>query len=318
MYGRDPRPEEECTADQLAAVDTLLKRDCAPYVDFGVWGPNHRRLLQKLRNTGFQLHVGGVLRKVEMSGPPDVNAWSECYNLLSTALVGSCAVGLGPMLDCSRLMLGYVSRYGTLTWPLLYQSDVRCRLAYMERLRRVLKRNHAMALPRRQAPAMPFDVNRPWGFVWSGTVDDQSLWHRQFVEPALIILTKAGRLTDVITGEAPTKNKSRGAAGRDNHPEQDRKRRKTTQKPRVEQSAKVHRESNGVYTHNRRGVALCADFQSRNCASTTGIHCLCASGTVHQCNRCLSEKHGGSSCTLTPHEPSFDSEGTIGKGKGKN
>ena len=44
VYGRDPRPEEECTAEQLTGVDTLLKRDCAPYVDFGVWGPNHHRL----------------------------------------------------------------------------------------------------------------------------------------------------------------------------------------------------------------------------------------------------------------------------------
>ena len=81
VYGRDPRPEEECTAEQLTGVDTLLKRDCAPYVDFGDWGPNHHRHPKKLRNTGLQLHVGGVLSNVEMSGPPDAHSWSECYNL---------------------------------------------------------------------------------------------------------------------------------------------------------------------------------------------------------------------------------------------
>ena len=52
VYGRDPRPEEECTRDQLTGVDVLLKRDEVPHVDFGVWGPNHHRLLKKLRTTG--------------------------------------------------------------------------------------------------------------------------------------------------------------------------------------------------------------------------------------------------------------------------
>ena len=37
VCGRDPRPEEGCTVDQLTGVDTFSKRDCAPYVDFGVW-----------------------------------------------------------------------------------------------------------------------------------------------------------------------------------------------------------------------------------------------------------------------------------------
>ena len=148
-----------------------------------------------------------------MSGPPDAHSWSECYNLLSTALVGFSAVGQGPMLDYSRLILGYASRYGTLTWPLLYQCVVRCRLGHMERLRRVLERNHVMALSRGQAPAIPFDVNRPWDSVWSAAVDDHAFWHRQFEEPALIVLTKAGRFTDVMTGEAPIETRSGGVPG---------------------------------------------------------------------------------------------------------
>ena len=174
VYGRDPRPEEECTADQLTGVDTLLKRDIAPYVDFGIWGPNHHRLLNKLRNTGLQLLVGGVLRHIEISGPPDFTSWSECYSLLPTALVGFNAVGLGPMLDYSRLIGRYAARYGSLTWPLLYQCDVRCRLEHMERLRRVQERNSVAAIARGQAPAVHFDKGRPWDSVWSAAVDDKN------------------------------------------------------------------------------------------------------------------------------------------------
>ena len=105
-YGRDPRPEEECTANQLTGVDVLLRKDTAPYVDLGVWGPNHHMLQKKIRNTGPQLQIGGVLKQIEIAGPSDVHAWLEYYNLLTTALVGFGAVGLGPILD------GMESRHG--------------------------------------------------------------------------------------------------------------------------------------------------------------------------------------------------------------
>ena len=155
VFGRDPRPEEECTGDQLTGVDLLLKRDCAPYVDFGVWGPNHHRLLKKLRTTGLQLHAGSVLKNIELSGPPDVDTWSESYKLLCTALIGFGAVSLGPLMDYSRLITGCATRYGAATWPLLYQAEVRCRLEHLERLRRVLERDCAAATARGHAPSHP-------------------------------------------------------------------------------------------------------------------------------------------------------------------
>ena len=235
MYGRDPRPEEECTGDQLTSVDTLLKRDVAPCVDFGVWGPNRHRLPKKLRNTGLQLHVGGILRIIELSGPLDIYAWTEFYNLLVTALVGFDAAGLGPLLDYSRRLInGYASRYGSLTWPLLYQCDGRCWLEHMERLRRVLERSCGKAESRNQAPPVPFDRARLRDSVWSAAVD----------------------------GEAPSPVEQQFRGEPRTMPEPKRRR---IDKPHVDQANKVHREINGSYTHNRRVVALCAEFQSGNC-----------------------------------------------------
>ena len=180
IYGRDPKPDEECTGDQLTGVNALLQRDMVPYVDFGIWGPNHHRLLKKLRNTGLQLHAGGVLRTMELAGPPDLHAWMECYRLLTTALVGFEAVGLGPMLDYGRLISTYSERYGSLTWPLLYQCDVRCRLEHMERLRRVLERKFVDATARGQAPSVQFDPKHPWDSVWTAACEDFGFWHVQF------------------------------------------------------------------------------------------------------------------------------------------
>ena len=62
---------------------------------------------------------------MELSGPLDHQSWAECCRLLITGLVGVEAVELGPVLDYK--IMDYADRYGQLTWPLLHQSDVRCR-----------------------------------------------------------------------------------------------------------------------------------------------------------------------------------------------
>ena len=215
VYGRDPRPEEECTGDQLTGVDTSLKRDIAPYVDFGIWVPDRHRLLKMLRNTGLQVHVGRVLRHIEISGPADFTSWSECYSLSTIALVGFDAVGLGPMHEYSRLIGRYATRH-------------------MERLWSVFARNSVAAMVRGQAPAGQFDASRQWESVWWAAADDKNFWHEQFEEPALIILTQAGRGTDVVTGEAPIESNS--VAGHTQY-EPDRKKRKTETRARPDQQS---------------------------------------------------------------------------------
>ena len=118
----------------------------------------------------------------------------------------------------------------------------------------------------------------------------------------------------MVTGEAPIESSS--ASGHAQY-EPERKERKT-EKPRIDATNKVHRASNGVYTHNRRGMPLCQEFQTGNCYSTSGIFCPVHNGAVHQCNKCLAEKHGGSACNLTPREPSYGKgRGKKGKGRGK-
>ena len=63
---------------------------------------------------------------------PDLFTWTECCNLLTTALVGFNADGVRAILDCREVISAYSMRYGPITWPLL-------RLEYMERLHSVLR-----------------------------------------------------------------------------------------------------------------------------------------------------------------------------------
>ena len=55
-----------------------------------------------------------------------------------------------------------------------------------------------------------------------------------------------------------------------------------------------------LFTTNRRGQTLCADFQRGECASTRGSSlCPKAPSSVHHCAKCLGESHGSDRCTRT-------------------
>eukprot|EP00971_Amphidinium_carterae_P319596 6352049-Amphidinium_carterae.1 len=61
--GAPPAAHEECTADQLAAVRSLVKEGLPPYVDMSVWGPYGLRIQRKLAFTGLQLTPDGALKR---------------------------------------------------------------------------------------------------------------------------------------------------------------------------------------------------------------------------------------------------------------
>ena len=137
----------------------------------------------------------------------------------------------------------------------------------MERLTRVLERKFLDATALGQAPSVPFDRSRPWHSVWTAACEEFGFWHCQFEELALIILTKSGQLFEIITVKAPVEPGTQSSAPQSVHSKA--KRRKT----RPTSDTRVHRESNGVFTHNRRGVALCPDFQSGSCPNGRGNTC---------------------------------------------
>ena len=113
----------------------------------------------------------------------------ECYRQLIPGLVDHCLIAR------PTVVMDYAGRYVQLTWPFLYHDDARCRSEHMERLRRRLERDAttvpaSSGLQQRSAVAL---------YVGQG----QAFWHRLFEEPAILIVTSAGRLPDVVTGEAP-------------------------------------------------------------------------------------------------------------------
>ena len=77
--GDYPRPEEDVTPEQLAALRALFSSGAPPYVDLAVWEPYGRRIQRKLRFSGQVLVAQGILHTVQLYGPPTVCEWQACW-----------------------------------------------------------------------------------------------------------------------------------------------------------------------------------------------------------------------------------------------
>ena len=318
VYGKGELPpkDTEPTTEQVSAVLHLLSEGVPPYVDFAIFSPFQQRMQKKLKLTGLNIGRDGVLRNVELLGPPNISMWLGSYNVLMNTLVMVDAVDLGILLKYRNHIERLHDRYSDKVWTVLYQSDVRCRLELMERIRRTLQAEYDAG----QAP--DFDPKRPWNAVWQRAVQDETFWREEVMEPSLLILTKVAGLNELVAGDATTGSNS-GAHASPAHPRED-----TPAPARLSQPAsshqpfrtrnnsrtgRFHHVEGGKYTTNRTGYPLCAGYNSGECTQTSqGQWCPHKWDTVHQCDRCLGS-HPSVRCPHTEMPtPAFV------KGKGKN
>ena len=69
------------------------------------------------------------------------------------------------------------------------------------------------------------------------------------------------------------------------------------QKKRKTREAEDKSKHDGkVFTHNRRGMEICANWNQNRCGKTDRPQSMCERHRSHQCNRCLGP-HQGLSCT---------------------
>ena len=96
------------------------------------------------------------------------------------------------------------------------------------------------------------------------------------------------------------------------------------QKRPLPEGPNVHNVKDGRYVTSRRGIPLCSGFQTGACGEHLQGRCPVDRSHGHQCNRCLSDQHGGDTgaCSKTAPATPYTSEGASfgghGKGKGKN
>ena len=245
----------------------MIQRDVAPHVDFGIWGPNHHRLMKKLRIKGIVLATTGAVQETELAGPPTLEHWMECWQIFATAMLGFHAMTLGTTLDYAALMEEYHSRYGSVIWAVLYQADVRFRLEHLERIRRTLDLQNAEARAANVLPTFKLSKEMPWDSCFQFGMKDAGFWKREFEEPALLVVTKSRSANDLVAGDAPLAGKASATASNpDAHQYHDEPAPKRQKKSGVIKQVKdTHKVVGGKFTHNRANYPVCLGFQLGQC-----------------------------------------------------
>lgn len=319
VYGQNERPQkdQEPTSDQLSAVIHLLKAGLPPYVDFAIWGPYGHRIERKLKLQGVSIGRDGVLRTVEMHGPPNITSWLSSFNVLVTALVMTKAVDLG-ILNMYRTQIERLhDRYGPKVWAIVYQADVRFRLELLERVKRECAAEHNVALG--NGSSTPFDPKRPWNYPWRRGLALDSFWREEVVEPALLIFTKVSGVNDIVDDDAKVSGALSSSSNPRTEPSAPARMAQTDLRPHPrsnKRSGRYHEVKNGRYVVNRTGYKLCAGFNDGTCTEASQGWCKHSWDQVHQCAICLGS-HGAHQCHHKEMPvPNFIRQQQKGKAKG--
>ena len=331
LFGIDCRPDPDAmiTRGQLSAVKYMLDADMVPYVDYAIWGPHGSRMEKKMKLGGQVWQANGTFRYIEIAGPPTIEVWNDAFDVMQTAFVFLDVLDLGTMVAYKKFINTFHALHGPQCWLLLYQSETRFRLEHLERVRHDLNRAHLTALAAKGNT--PFEIKRPWNYTFQKGLDDDKWWKREFTDPAILFLTRTANLQAFIGGDAPISSASRSfgesipqtipAPSPAVVPRQP-KQPKHPVAPglpaiRQELKAKASKGADGLYILNNGGKRLCGAFQTGACGTVQQGRCPADGVSVHQCNRCLHNSHGGNICTGGGGNISSNNNRGNGRGSGK-
>ena len=159
------------------------------------------------------------------------------------------------------------NRYnGSSTWFLLYQAAVRARNEQLERTYIELKAAHIIA--QNKGCTTNFDPNHPWNEALRAVIQLDQFWGDDFREPGMMIISRLAALSSTLDGDAQVQQRlpadfvyqaplvEQGSPGNIKGP-----------KPKGPKPAKAKsvQQLGGLLTHNRKGRALCQDYQTCMC-----------------------------------------------------
>ena len=304
--GDVPHPDVEPTADQLSAFKQVIADDGVPYTDFAVFGPRGARLQKKFTFLSFVHQPNGEWRKVELPGPPDFNTWWRCFRILKTLLLLLGVVQVEHIDNYGEFIRGLHDTYGSRVWFIIYQADVRMRQEELESTRRHAEASQNKYSGTPLATLSSLDPKKPWDTVFKLAVSGhcKSFWDREVRDNVFMYLSDMKPLA-AVTDDGTAQN----AWARGNPPPppnppgcgatRGRQRSKTPPRNRPTKRAreaddKSRRNSEGYFTHNRKGIEVCFNWNKGDCPQP------CPSKRTHQCSGCLRNDHRGNQCPQNP------------------
>ena len=185
---------------------------------------------------------------------------------------------------------------------MLYQADTRFRGEHLLRVKHLCSDQHKAALTAGKTTA--YDPKRPWNYTWAMGQEDATWWGKEFNEPAMMLMARTASIAAVVTQDAPVQgsitqsahiapplvvgNESLAGGGPRSNPPAKRK---------VPPVPKFNGGGGGTHATNKSGHSLCSDFQMGACGLAVGSGiCPKDRSLRHQCNKCLSQTHGGNAC----------------------
>lgn len=277
-FGDVPSPDSEPTGDQLSAVSQLVSSGGTPYIDFAVYGPHGLRLLRKMTFQSIALNSMGEWQRREMPGPPDHESWFEIFRCLRTTFLLLETLSAERMDAYAEHIRQLSQRFGRHCWDLVYTADVHMRSEQFDRIRRRL---HA-------APDHGYTEASPWNAVMAQAVREDAFWTREVITPATLRLAQSKAIP------APLSSPEKPGALAEASGHQPGAKRQKKRKTREAEDKSKH--DGKVFTHNRRGMEICANWNQNRCGKTDRPQSVCERHRSHQCNLCLGP-HQGLSCT---------------------
>ena len=83
---RHPHPWEECSIQQLTAVEDLIKHVVC-YVDLSIFGSNQQRSAKLMRVTGKVIGSDGSLQNQEFKGPSDYFLFRRGWDVFGCTMI---------------------------------------------------------------------------------------------------------------------------------------------------------------------------------------------------------------------------------------
>ena len=118
-------------------------------------------------------------------------------------------------------------------------------------------------------------------------------WHRRS-RRILSLLGRSSRLPRSILSPLPAVGKAGTLTKAEAHETGAQKKKKKKRK-RVKDTDDRSKHDGTVFTHNRRGMEVCANWNAGMCGKSAKPQAICGHGRSNQCNLCLGP-HQGMKC----------------------
>ena len=180
VIGDEPLQRIDATDAQLTALSFVVECGLTPYADFGVFGPHGTRQEKRMRFAQHFQDTTGKWRAVEQAGPPNIEAWRQCWETFTVAAVTLKVARPAVLARYAQKFEERCMRYSR-AWHLCVRADDRCRAEFWMAERRRQQR-FAGAHPDLSA----VDTTMPWNSVIKEAADNVEFWLAELQEPALL------------------------------------------------------------------------------------------------------------------------------------